>query len=187
MRQALILVDVIQAFFAPTGANYKPEYDAVLDEIRQILAEARRHGVQIFHTREYHRANVPDFEWKKLPEHCLTNTSAVEPPEGITIDAADIVVNKRRYSAFFATDFDLTLRELGIGRLFLVGVKTHNCVRATVQDAFGYGYDPIVIREGVGSNYTHLHEASLEDIERYMGRVASKAECFEMFKRRIED
>jgi len=181
MKQALVLIDIIRAFFDPEGVNYKPEYDEVLKEIREILDEARTQRLYIFHTREYHRAGYPDFEWKKLPEHCTADTTSVEPADGIEIADDDIVINKRRYSAFFATDFDLTLRELGITRLFFVGVKTHNCVRATVQDAFGYGYEPVVIREGVGSNYRHLHEASLEDIERYMGTVETKAHCYQMF------
>jgi maleamate amidohydrolase len=73
-------------------------------------------------------------------------------------------VRKRRYSAFFTTDLDLILREAGVGRLLIVGVKTHVCVRATAQDAFGYGYAVYVVKGAIGSNHPHLHAASLEDI-----------------------
>jgi nicotinamidase-related amidase len=44
-------------------------------------------------------------------------------------------------------------------------------VRATAQDAFGYGLDVVVPLEAVASNRPHLHQASLEDIDRYIGRV----------------
>ena len=92
----------------------------------------------------------------------------------------EYTVLKRRYSAFFATDLDLILREAGIKRLLIVGVKTHVCVRATIQDAFGYGYDVNIVKDAVGSNRTHLHAASLEDIERYMGSSLTIDEAAQM-------
>jgi len=42
----------------------------------------------------------------------------------------------------------------------------------------------VVVREAVGSNHAHLHEASLEDIERYMGRVISLDEGLALFEER---
>jgi nicotinamidase-related amidase len=90
------------------------------------------------------------------------------------------VVRKRRFSGFFETDLNLLLREAGVERIILVGVKTHVCVRATAQDGFAYGYHVVIPLEAVNSNYTHLHEASLEDIERYMGEVVSLDEALKM-------
>jgi nicotinamidase-related amidase len=74
----------------------------------------------------------------------------------------------------------LILREAGVKRLLIVGVKTHVCVRATVQDAFGYGYDVNVVKDAIGSNRAHLHAASLEDIERYMGSSLTMEEAAQM-------
>ncbi len=183
---ALLLVDVINDFFDPRGRNYKPEYDRVFAAIQMVVGWARAAGVMVIHAREAHRPG-PDFEQSKLPVHCLVGSWDSEPPAGLTVGQAtgaggpaDLVVFKRRYSAFFATDLDLLLRERQIRRLLVAGVKTHVCVRATVQDAFAYGYEAIVLREATGSNYHHLHEASLEDINRYMGRVVSLEEAREL-------
>ena len=118
MQQALILVDVIQDFFDQEGSNFHPEYNILLAEIREILSAARKTNTVIVHAQEHHRANHPDFEWKKLPEHCIASTDAVKPAQGIDMEAGDIVIHKRRYSAFFATDLDLTLREREVGRVF---------------------------------------------------------------------
>src|SRR6202011_6012856 len=92
----------------------------------------------------------------------------------------EIVCAKRRYSAFFATDLALFLREQAIDRVVIAGVKTNVCIRATPQDAFAYGFDVIVPREATNSNRPHLAEASLEDIDRYIGKVAPLAEALEM-------
>lgn len=183
MTTALILIDVINDFFHPEGRNYHAIYDPILRRILELLEAARHAGAPIFHVMEGHqRGPGVDFEWKKLPEHCYLGESDAEPAAGVNIrEDAEYVVRKRRYSGFFATDLDLLLREAGVTRVVIVGVKTHVCVRATAQDAFGYGYDVIIPREAVGSNYTHLHAASLEDIDRYMGRVVPFSEALSLF------
>lgn len=173
---ALILVDVINDFFDPRGTNYDPGYNAVLDAVRRLLEAARAAGVPIIHAREAHRPG-PDFEYRKLPVHCVAGSWDAQPPASLDSGPEDITVLKRRYSAFFATDLDLLLRERTVSRLVVAGVKTHVCVRATVQDAFALGYEVWVPREATGSNHAHLHEASLEDINRYMGRVVSLGEA----------
>jgi nicotinamidase-related amidase len=86
---------------------------------------------------------------------------------------ADYVITKRRYSAFVGTDLDLILRDNHIDTLFLTGTKTNVCIRATAQDAFEHNYRVIVPRDCVSTDKAHLHEANLEDIQKYLGRVVS--------------
>ncbi|MFW5942272.1 MAG: cysteine hydrolase family protein [Chloroflexota bacterium] len=189
MKTGLVLVDVINDFFHPDGPNYYAIYDEILARILELLDAARAAGAPVFHVMEGHqRGPGRDFEWKKLPEHCYLGEFDAQPAAGVDIrEDEEYVVRKRRFSGFFATDLDLLLRESGVTDVVVVGVKTHVCVRATIQDAFGYGYHVLVPREAVGSNYTHLHEASLEDIERYMGRVVSLEEVLERFRGKGEE
>lgn len=184
MKTALMLVDVINSFFHPDGANYDVSYDAILKNILQLLIFARSAHAPIFHVMEGHkRGPGTDFEWRKLPEHCYLGEFDAQPVEGIDIrQGEEYIVHKRRYSGFFATDLDILLRESGVTRIIVVGVKSHVCIRATVQDAFGYGYEVIVPREAVGSKYSHLHKASLEDIDRYMGRVGTLEEAINLLR-----
>ena len=94
--------------------------------------------------------------------------------------AREILVRKRRFSAFFATDLALFLHEQKIERLVIAGVKTNVCIRASAQDAFANGFDVVVPREATNSNRPHLSAASLEDIDRYMGRVVALDEAIGM-------
>jgi nicotinamidase-related amidase len=87
------------------------------------------------------------------------------------------VIHKRRYSAFVGTDLDLILRDNHVDTLFLTGTKTNVCIRATAQDAFESNYHVIVPHECVSTDKLHLHEANLEDISKYMGRVVSLEEA----------
>jgi nicotinamidase-related amidase len=168
---ALILVDVDNAFFDPRGAFYFPAVDAVVAPLRELLAAARAGDRLVVHARERHHPGLADFEALKLPRHCVGDEFDALPFPGFEAAAGEPVIAKRRYSAFFATELDLLLREQGVERVIVAGVKTNVCIRATAQDAFAYGFRPTVVRGTVDSNRPHLHEAALEDIARYLGDV----------------
>lgn len=174
MKRALVLVDVINGFLAPGGVNYYPIYDEILDKIKDVLALARKHKLMVVHARENHPPqHAFDYEFEKLPRHDITGSWDIEWAPGIEVLPGEYISEKRRFSAFFETGLNLLLKEAGIEQIIIVGVKTHVCIRATAQDAFGWGYRPMLVLEAVGSNYTHLHEASLEDIRRYMGTLVT--------------
>ncbi len=168
---ALILIDVIKGFYEEGGEFYHPAYASTLPPIMRLLDAARRAGRLVIHAREGHAPGEPNFELIKLPEHALIGSFHREYAGGIRPLPGEVELRKRRYSAFFGTDLALMLAEYGIKHVVLAGCKTNVCVRATAQDAFAYGLDVIVPVEAVASNRPHLHSASLEDIDRYMGRV----------------
>ena len=69
--------------------------------------------------------------------------------------------------------------------MFIVGCKTNVCIRATAQDAFQNGFKVFVISDGVSSNLKHLHEASLEDIERYIGEIITSKDLMDLLDVKI--
>ena len=176
-RTALVLVDVINAFYDPAGSMFCAEAPRTLEAIGQLLAAAREHGVLVVHTREQHQPDEPNWERIKIPEHCLVDSFAASWAPGAEPLPGELVIAKRRYSAFFGTDLAIRLYEHEVKRLVLAGVKTNVCVRATAQDAFAYGFAVVIPQEAVTSNRLHLHEASLEDIDRYIGSVVRLEEA----------
>jgi len=176
---ALVLVDVIASFFDENEPNYYPEALEVLEPIAELLATARANGTLVIHAVERHYPGLSDFEFAKLPRHHQIGDSDAAYVPGFEPIASgrEVEVPKRRFSAFYATDLDLLLREQGIRRVILVGVKTNVCIRASAQDAFAGGFEVWVPRETTNSNRPHLAEASLEDIDRYIGTVPSFAEA----------
>jgi nicotinamidase-related amidase len=170
-RLGLIVVDVNRAFFDPRGSSYYPGVEEVVEPLGELLAAARRAQRLVIYAREAHRAGLYDFELAKLPVHCVLDQLDAEPWPGFEERTGELVISKRRYSAFFATDLALVLHEQQVERVLVVGVKTNVCIRATVQDAFAHGFRPAVVRQAVSSNRPHLHAAALEDIERYFGDV----------------
>jgi maleamate amidohydrolase len=176
-RVALVLVDVVNAFFDERGEFYYPESREALEGVRRLLDAARRGGRLVVHAREAHRPELADAEAIKLPPHCYAGGFDAEFVPGFEPAPGEPEIHKRRYSAFFSTDLALLLGEQGAGAVVVAGVKTNVCIRATVQDALAYGFEPIVVEGAVNSNRPHLHEATLEDVRRYLGRVLQLEEA----------
>lgn len=178
---ALVLVDVIRAFFDPAGVWWYPTVTEVTEPLEKLLVAARANDRLVVHAAQWHRRGLRDA--------ALEQAGAGEPAFGEADDEpvgafapdpcrpTEVLLRKRRYSAFFATDLDLLLREHGVETLVIAGVKTNVCVRATVQDAAAHGYRVVVPREATNSNRPHLAAATLEDIEHYFGEVVSLDEA----------
>lgn len=177
-KWALLVIDMQKCFTDPCGANYYPGAAEIVHPIASLVEGARRASVPVIWTIDMHRRSVPDKEFEFLPEHCLDGSPDVEIDNGLDILENEIIIKKRRYSAFLGTDLDMCLREFGVDSIICVGNKTNVCVRATIQDGFGLGYHMYVVRQCVTSNRKHLHEASLEDIRRYMGTVIELEDAY---------
>jgi nicotinamidase-related amidase len=179
---ALVLIDVLDAFFEPGRPAYYPASAEVLEPLREVLARARDNNRLVVHAVERHRPGLVDFEHQKIPVHCEIGDDQSPYVKGFEPRGTqrEIELPKRRYSAFYATDLDLLLREQGVRTLVIAGVKTNVCVRATVQDAFAAGYKVVLPQEATNSNRPHLAEASLEDIDRYFGSVVPVDKALEL-------
>jgi len=113
-----------------------------------------------------------DREWVKRTPHCVEGTWGTEIIEDLGARDDDIHVIKRRYSAFFGTDLDLTLKDLMVDQLVVMGVVTNICVRSTVHDGFFNGYEIVVPHDACAATGPREQESSLYDIATHFGVVS---------------
>ena len=171
-RTAILVIDMIREFCDPdNGLVYIQNAERIVPALHEFVNEARAAGILIIWIIDQHRPNKPDFELDRVRFHCTEGTLGVELVPPLEALPEDYVVTKSRYSAFFATDLDLILRNENVNRLVLTGTKTNVCVRAAAQDAFARNYELLIPRELVTTDRQNLHLANLEDMERYFGRV----------------
>ena len=108
---ALLVIDAIEA----VGADSLYDPDAATAAYRSAVARAagacRAAGVPVIFCNDAHVRGY-DRELELWGEHGVAGETRVFPEVGV--GERDIVVPKRRYSGFFQTDLDLTLRELGV-------------------------------------------------------------------------
>jgi len=153
---ALVLVDV-QNDFLPGGSLAVPEGDAVIPVLNRWIRRFRDAGLPIFATRDWHPANHCSFldQGGPWPPHCVMGTPGAEfsreldlPPDVPVISKA-MRPDKEAYSDFEDTDFAVQLRGLGVKRLFVGGIATDYCVRATVLGALEQGFEAVLLVDGV--------------------------------------
>jgi nicotinamidase-related amidase len=176
-RSAVLVIDMVRDFADPNGRVFNEGAGRIVPVIDQFVELARAQGAVIIWVIDSHRPGKPDWELQHVRGHCEGGTPGVELMPPLEPEGSDYVINKRRYSAFVGTDLDLILRDNAINTVFLTGTKTNVCIRATAQDAFEHNYSVVVPRDCVSTDKPHLHEANLEDIGKYMGRVVSVEEA----------
>ena len=92
--------------------------------------------------------------------------------------AGDTVIHKHRFSGFFETELDTTLKSLRAKHLIFTGCTTSVCVESTIRDAMFRDYLPVLLAdctaEPIGSSFPRSnHDASLLAIETLLGWVSA--------------
>lgn len=152
MTAALIVVDV-QNDFCPGGALAVPKGDAVVPVLNRYAARFAQAGLPVFASRDWHPAQTTHFQsgggpW---PVHCVQETPGARFHPALGLPAEARVVSKGMgaqedaYSAFQARDEAGTLlpdalRAAGVDRVYVGGLATDYCVKATVLDALAAGF-----------------------------------------------
>jgi nicotinamidase-related amidase len=164
----LVVIDMLRDFVEAGGALYiGPAAEQVKPRVRAALAAARAEGKTVVYVCDRHRPD--DAEFAMFPPHCLEGTPGAEVVPELAPAPGEIVIPKRRYSGFFGTDLDTTLREKAVEELWLCGVCTNICVLYTAAEARMRGYRVVVLREAVGSFSVAAHRFALEEMEKTLG------------------
>src|SRR5258708_1819041 len=87
------------------------------------MEAARKAGAPVIWVHDSHRRNMRrDREWVKRAPHGVEGTWATEIIEDLSARHDEIHVTKHRYSSFFQTDLDLTLKDMLVDQLVVFGV-----------------------------------------------------------------
>jgi len=152
MADALIVVD-IQNDFCPGGSLAVPDGDAVVPVLNEYLSRAADAGIPIFASRDWHPEHTRHFaaEGGPWPPHCIQGTPGAEFHPALHLPPSAVVVSKgmsdedQGYSALEAVLPDGqsladALRARGVQHVYVGGLATDYCVRATVLDALNDGF-----------------------------------------------
>ena len=172
-RTAIVVVDMVNEFCVEGGAMVLPGYERLIAPQLTVINAARRVGVPIVFVNDQHRANLRgDREFLKRIPHCIEGTWAVKVVDALEPRPVDIYIVKRRYSGFFSTDLDLTLKDIKVDSIVVMGVVTNICVRSTVHDGFFLGYRVFVPEDCVAATTPREQASSLYDIATHFGWVS---------------
>lgn len=171
---AILVIDMLNDFLKPGGKMVLEGGEVIVRPIAKLLSRARRAHIPVIYVNDCHRRNLKeDREFKKRIEHCIEGSWGAQVIKELEPKKGDIIIQKHRYSGFYETDLDLTLRDLRVDTVIVVGVVTNICVRSTVHDAFFRGYKVLVPKDCVMATGEREQESSLYDIETHFGNVTT--------------
>ncbi|HWU95958.1 MAG TPA: pyrimidine utilization protein B [Sphingomonas sp.] len=198
---AIVVIDMQNAYASPGGYVDQAGFDisgsaGTIGKIAAVLDTARAAGMPVIYLQNgwdadyveaggpgspnWHKSNAlktmrarPELEGKLLArgswDYELVDALAPKP--------GDIRLHKTRYSAFFNSQLDSTLRARGIRNIVFVGIATNVCVESTLRDGFHLEYFGVMLEDA-----THhlgppmMQEASVYNVEKFFGWVSTTAD-----------
>jgi ureidoacrylate peracid hydrolase len=198
---AIVVIDMQNAYASKGGYVDLAGFDisgaaGTIGQIGKVLETGRQAGVTIVYLQNgwdpdyveaggpgspnWHKSNAlktmrarPELSGQLLAkggwDYDLVEALAPQP--------GDIVLPKTRYSAFFNSGLDSTLRSRGIRNIVFVGIATNVCVESTLRDGFHLEYFGVMLEDA-----THhlgppaMQEASVYNVEKFFGWVTTVAD-----------
>lgn len=148
--KALLIVDV-QNDFCPGGALAVKDGDQVVPVINKLMPQFPL----VIASMDWHPADSAHFE--KWPPHCVRQTDGADLHPDLHISMIEKIFLKGTqgkddgYSAFEATNMNLEefLKNRGITDLYVTGLATDYCVKASVLDAVKMGFNTYVFTDAI--------------------------------------
>jgi nicotinamidase-related amidase len=169
-KPAVLVIDMQYDFIdAQSPSTCYPMSKAIIPNLQKLLRKARAKKVPVFYTQGLVHPSLSDVGLWKSQAH-MEGKVQVEGTRGAEIVAElkpkrqDILIKKRRPSAFFRTDLEVFLKGAGIDTLIVTGTSMSGCVRATATDAFMRDYRTMIVRECVADRVEDVLESNLFDL-----------------------
>lgn len=164
----------------------------IVEGVNRFHAKARSLGIPILHVvSKLRRSGIDDINgipaaWRHtmpeftgsipgINEHGLSgsiwNQLCTEVLEG-----DEIFDTKRRLSAFYPTDLDFTLRQMGVNTIVFTGINTDCCILSSAFDASNRNYRVVVLKDVTAGTDEYLEKASLSIVSLFLGVVMETTE-----------
>jgi nicotinamidase-related amidase len=160
VKPAVIVVDLLEDNCRVQGAIL-PVHQKMILSLTPFLRQCRAKGVPVVFACDSYLAE--DFIFKgRMKPISLRGTPGANVLAEIEVLETDIVLPKRRFSAFFKTDLDQTLRVKGVDTVAVAGINTHFCVLATAFDALSHDFFTVILEDLSGAFKREIHQRFID-------------------------
>lgn len=200
-KAALIIVDVQYGFTGDSPENIEDSIQQyptscgesswqAIGHIKELLDTARKAELPIFYTIIEGSKTFPN-DRVSIKGNIFDHPALLEGEKGAQVveelkpQYGEVVISKKKPSAFFGTPLVSYLTAKQIDTLIITGCTTSGCVRASVIDAFSYNYKVVVPEEcsfdrGILSHAINLFDmqqkyADILPVEEVIKEITSKA------------
>jgi nicotinamidase/pyrazinamidase len=159
MKPAVIIVDMLEDSFAEPR-NPQREEEKIVQPMQSFLGRCRSLDIPIIFANDSFLRE--DFIFKgRLKPYAIRGTAGERVLHDLGPEATDIVLPKRRFSAFFKTDLDQTLRTCGLDTVAIGGINSHVCVMATALEAICHDFHTVLLEDLCAAYRRDIHENAM--------------------------
>jgi nicotinamidase-related amidase len=175
---ALLVMDVQRGMVERFGDD-----DRYLARVADAISAARAAGMPVIYVTVAFRPGHPEISARNPSFTAIAGSGrfvdgdpaarihpAVAPAPG------DVVVTKRRVSAFTGSDLEVVLRSLGADTLVLCGISTSGVVLSTLRQAADLDYELVVLSDGCLDGDVEVHRVLVEKVFPRQAAVRSVAQ-----------
>jgi nicotinamidase-related amidase len=181
-KMALLIIDMLNDFFRQ-HAHLAEQRPRLVAAINTLVEAFRQHGQPVLWIRQEFAPDLHDafLEMRKHNLHVtIAGTDGCELLPELDQRPTDKTIVKKRYSAFFGTDLEATLKRVCPDMLVVAGINTHACVRTTVIDAYQRDYEVVVAAECIASNDEAHHEMTTRYLDGAIAQLLPNREIIKL-------
>lgn len=159
---ALLVMDV-----QPGPLERVPDKDAYLARVRATVEAARKKSVPVRFVVVGFRPGMPEASPRNPvfgPYRKQVPPYLIDPRPAIAVEDGDVVITKRRVSAFTGSDLEVVLRSDDVHHLVLCGIATSGVVLSTVREAADKDYRLTVLSDLCADFDPEVHRLLLEKV-----------------------
>lgn len=165
-QSALLVMDVQTRI-----VNMLKEHDDLIAYIKKSISFAHVNNIPVIYVQVTFREGYPEvspdnksFSMIKQQGTAFADPEAMNIYSEVTPEKNDIVVTKRRISAFTGSDLEVVLRSLGVKHLILSGIATSGVVLSTLREAADKDYRLTVLSDCCADSDAEVHTVLLSKV-----------------------
>ena len=173
-RSALLVMDV-----QPGIIDRVADPAAFLARASEAVRAARSHAVPVIHVVVGFRPGLPEVSAQNQSFSGLKQQApafVIDPRPAIAPEGSEVVVTKRRVSAFTGSDLEVVLRAAEIRHLVLCGIATSGVVLSTLREAADKDYQLTVLADLCADTDAEVHSVLTGKVFPRQALVTSAAE-----------
>lgn len=174
-RTALVVVDLQNGFMVEGVAHAFCKTAAdIVPNVNRLASAVRATGGKVFWIQNTHDDACMD-SWSHMhamvrPENRERRTQSMSEGtlghqlwSGLDVRAADVKLQKKRFSALIqgSSDLEARLRDGGYDTVLITGTVTNVCCESTARDAMMLNFRTIMVSDGNAAANDEEHNASL--------------------------
>lgn len=161
MGYSVIIVDLVKDNLLQVSKYMLEEVRRIIPQVQRLVKSARAKKIPIVFACDSFLPGDFIFGGRMKP-HALRGSEGATVIDEIEMTTDDYFLPKRRFSAFFKTDLDITLRNLKVDTVVIAGISTTGCVLTTAWDALSHDFKTVIVEDCCAARSREVHETIMD-------------------------